>query len=642
MIRKSFVGLTVFLFAVPVLADKKLDDRMMHAASILQEIRGSLDEPPPGLLENAHAVAVFPEFVKVGLLGGAQHGRGVLAKRQASGEWSKPAFVRLTSGSIGLQFGISMSQLIVVFKDPKAVEAISGGQFTLGADAAYAAGNLGGMAGAGTDNKLENQTVALARSRGLFAGAALEGGVLRIEKDSNVEFYNDAIGLDGRRLLEDREVELPPVAEHFLIVLDEAVPPLFPPASAETTASSRALAADALQVAGNGNQPNTAGTTQSDLRNRTSGRTPEAVPAAKGADGNLAQQPAQTSALDAPAAKGTDGNLAQQPAQTSALDAPAAKGTDGNLAQRPAQTSALDAPIPGDASSASLASSGSWVTPDGMERLPHNTATDPASAAVRKTGQSGGVQAANHSVRTASWFTPQGQRLPAGEYPSWSVRPSGPGLMAPIAGKLVDGAMELALESVRNKPEVQGAKIAASLGKGLASGIKYSPRLASPKGSGQPAVTLAVDGGEWVKPVQSASQVASGVGNTLASATGAPLNSNAPALAASVSGAGAFTPAGLPGSASAGLPGNAPVGLPGSAPASLPGSASVGLPGSAPAGLSGSAPAGAPGSGTLGRTPLLSNTGMPRVEKMGPPPPSEWPEAWRQAQKLAGACEPDS
>ena len=228
MMRKAVVGLSMLLLAAPLLAEKELDDRMMHAASILQEIRGSLDEEAPGVLADAHAVAVFPAFVKVGLLGGVRHGQGVLAARLASGGWSKPAFVRITSGSFGLQFGVSMSQLLIVFKDPKAVEAISGGQFAIGADAGYAAGKVGGSAGASTDNKLQNQIVAMARSRGLFAGVALESGVLRIEKDANVEFYNSAIGLDGRKLLEDTEVEMPPVAQHFLIVLDESVPALVP------------------------------------------------------------------------------------------------------------------------------------------------------------------------------------------------------------------------------------------------------------------------------------------------------------------------------------------------------------------------------------------------------------------------------
>lgn len=219
------------MLAAPLAADEALDDRMMHAASILQEIRGPLEQEAPKVLQDTYALAVFPEFVKVGLLGGVKHGRGVLATRLESGNWSKPAFVRITSGSLGLQLGVSMSQLVIAFKDPKAVEAISGGQFTIGADAGYAAGQLGGSATAGTDNKLENRIVMMARSKGLFAGVALEGGVLRVEKDSNVAFYDDAIGLDGRTLLDDEEVELPPVAQHFLIVLGESVPPVSPEAA---------------------------------------------------------------------------------------------------------------------------------------------------------------------------------------------------------------------------------------------------------------------------------------------------------------------------------------------------------------------------------------------------------------------------
>ncbi len=229
--RKAVVGITLFLLAAPLAADEKLNDRMMHSASILQEIRGPLEEEPPGVLKDAYAVAIFPEFVRMGLIGGVKHGRGVLSTRLECGNWSRPAFVRITSGSLGLQLGVSMSQLLIVFKDPKAVEAISGGQFTIGADAGYAAGELGGSATAGTDNKLENKIVMMARSKGLFAGVALEGGVLRSEKDSNVEFYDAAIGLDGRRLLEDEEVKLPPIAQHFLIILGESVPPVSPEAA---------------------------------------------------------------------------------------------------------------------------------------------------------------------------------------------------------------------------------------------------------------------------------------------------------------------------------------------------------------------------------------------------------------------------
>ncbi|MYH33497.1 MAG: hypothetical protein F4133_06780 [Gammaproteobacteria bacterium] len=409
MMRKAVVGITLFLLAAPLVADEKLNDRMMHSASILQEIRGPLEEDAPGVLENAHAVAIFPEFVKVGLFGGVKHGRGVLSTRLDSGSWSRPAFVRITSGSVGLQFGVSMSQLLIVFKDPKAVEAISGGQFTFGADAGYAAGELGGSATAGTDNKLENRIVMMARSKGLFAGVALEGGVLRTEKDSNVEFYNDAIGLDGRTLLEDEQVELPPVAQHFMIVLDESVPPVSP----ETTPASSESESDV------------------DLR-------------------FAEDENAQAVARSAPGE-------------------PAGKDSRGSVGR-------------------------SYIDPD-----------NPRSRAIANApGSASGPQyglGANAAPEAGTWVTPPtGSPQPNGD------QSSGSGLGSRIAGKLVDaaldGAKDLAVDSIRNKPEVQGAKLAARVGGKLASAAKPDPSAPQPSKPAlpEPEATIASNDGTWVTP----------------------------------------------------------------------------------------------------------------------------------------------
>ena len=437
--RKAVVGITLFLFAAPLLADKELDDRMMHAASILQEIRGPLEEDAPGVLQDTYAVAIFPEFVKVGLLGGVKHGRGVLAARLASGNWSKPAFVRITSGSFGLQFGVSMSQLLIVFKDPKAVEAISGGQFAIGADAGYAAGELGGSASAGTDNRLENRIVAMSRSKGLFAGAALEGGVLRIEKNSNVEFYNNAIGLDGRTLLEDEEVELPPVAQHFLIVLDESVPPLSPEAP---PVSWGMKASDNLELAGSA-----AKAAHSNTRN------PAGEDAESASNGELA----------------ADGSV--PPTQ---LPSPALASTAGTL-------------------SPDSGSQGVWITPDGTE-LP-----------------SGNIAPATTSA--ATWVSPEDAASVQGEASQDQERSGGSGLGGRIVGKVTeaawDGAKELALESVRNKPEAQGAKLAAKVGEELIDGAGDGARPRSPpKEPSRPPIATAANNGEWVEPLEAQADLA--------------------------------------------------------------------------------------------------------------------------------------
>ncbi|GEM_PF-1320673 len=426
MMRKAVVGITLFLLAAPLLADEKLNDRMMHAASILQEIRGPLEEEAPGVLENAYAVAVFPEFVQVGLLGGVKHGQGVLATRLESGNWSKPAFVRITSGSFGLQFGVSMSQLLIVFKDPKAVEAISGGQFSIGADAGYAAGELGGSASAGTDNKLENRIVAMARSKGLFAGVALESGVLRIEKDSNVEFYNDAIGLDGRTLLEDTEVELPPVAQHFRIVLGESVPPVL---------------AEAPQASGEGNS-------DVDLRF---------------AEDEDKESVAESSQED------TAGRDSRGMADAQRSATPDASG-------------------------------GSWISPDGRT-LPSGESgleSTPATGA-------GNDLRANVAPEAATWVTPQAENPQSNGDQS-----SGSGLGSRIAGKLVDvaldGAKDLAVSSIRDKPEVKAVELAARAGGKLASSAGSGSSAPAPSARKtplpQPERAIASTDGGWAAPAE--------------------------------------------------------------------------------------------------------------------------------------------
>lgn len=440
--RKAVVGITLFLFAAPLLADEKLDDRMLHSASILQEIRGPLDEDAPGVLENAHAVAIFPEFLKVGLLGGVKHGRGVLATRQASGGWSKPAFVRITSGSIGLQLGVSMSQLLIVFKDPKAVEAISGGQFAIGADAGYAAGELGGSASAGTGAGLQNRIVAMARSKGLFAGVALDGGVLRIERDANVEFYNDAIGLDGRRLLEDTEVELPPVAQHFLIILDESVPPL----SDESELAEGESDAEAdLRFAGDEN----------------------------------------TEAVADP---------------SSAPKNPATPSGDMRVSTEPAFRGST------------------------QSRISTNT---PAASKARMS--------ANAAPEAGMWLTPAGGTASAGGGQS-----SGSGLGSRIAGKIgetaLDAARELAVDSVRDEREVQGAKLAADVGKEVVKAVvpNGSPppkRILSKPGN---AVASTQGAGTWVTPGSPDYGIASG-GVPATAPTGNPAYSTAGSPPSSVS-----------------------------------------------------------------------------------------------------------
>jgi hypothetical protein len=81
---------------------------------------------------------------------------------------------------------------MLVFKSQKSVDGLLRGKFTLGADAAIAAGPVGRRAGAATDAELKAEIYSYSRSRGLFAGVSLEGSALQVDEAANAAYYGVA------------------------------------------------------------------------------------------------------------------------------------------------------------------------------------------------------------------------------------------------------------------------------------------------------------------------------------------------------------------------------------------------------------------------------------------------------------------
>jgi lipid-binding SYLF domain-containing protein len=151
-----------------------------------------LPQIPESLLADAHGVAVVPGMIKVGFVGGVQRGRGVVLLRDDQGRWELPRFLTVTGGSIGWQAGAQSIDLLLVFKTRRSIEGLLDGQFKLGADAAVAAGPLGRNAGAATDVLLQAEIFSYSRSRGLFAGVAVDGSVLQIDTRASQAYYGAA------------------------------------------------------------------------------------------------------------------------------------------------------------------------------------------------------------------------------------------------------------------------------------------------------------------------------------------------------------------------------------------------------------------------------------------------------------------
>jgi lipid-binding SYLF domain-containing protein len=170
-------------------------ETLYSAAAVLTELSEIPAKGiPAGLMADAQGVAVIPRVVKAGFVVAGGGGHGVVVARDKDGNWGEPVFVNFGGGSVGFQAGLEATDVVLVFRDRKSLDRLleGKGKVTLGADAAVAAGPVGRQALAGTDAKLEAEVLSYSRSRGLFAGVALDGSVIRPDANSNAQFKADA------------------------------------------------------------------------------------------------------------------------------------------------------------------------------------------------------------------------------------------------------------------------------------------------------------------------------------------------------------------------------------------------------------------------------------------------------------------
>ena len=142
------------------------------------------------MLSQAHAVLIIPSYIKAGLVWGGAGGSGVLlSQNKETGEWSAPAFYSIASASVGLQIGVSSSEVVMVIMNQRGLRAMMNNKVKLGADLSVAAGPLGVRGEAATSGNLAADIYSYARSRGLFAGVSLEGGLVNMNNSYNKKYY---------------------------------------------------------------------------------------------------------------------------------------------------------------------------------------------------------------------------------------------------------------------------------------------------------------------------------------------------------------------------------------------------------------------------------------------------------------------
>ena len=238
---KRFIALLActMALALPAAAgaDDKTDKRLNEATAVLESFTGLEEKGIPGwMLERAYGIVVAPNVFEIAVAAGGRGGRGVMAVRHADGSWSNPALLNLYGGSFGFQFGMQMTDVVLVLMSRKSVVWSSSGNLTLGVDASVAGGPVGRTASANTDPMLKAQVLSYSRSEGVFLGVAFEGTVIAVDDGANASAYGVS-GILASQVLEGSLGTPSAAAEAFRAALTKATTSTGEPQPAEAASA---------------------------------------------------------------------------------------------------------------------------------------------------------------------------------------------------------------------------------------------------------------------------------------------------------------------------------------------------------------------------------------------------------------------
>jgi len=216
------VILASFLFpAAGACAENKWTNLIEEAGWVLGDIQQMPDQGiPEDLMRSCQAIAIFPNTVSGGFIIGGKYGQGIIMARDPNtGKWSPPAVFTIAGGSFGWQIGGQATDFVLLIMSKRGVDGILGGKFKLGADAAVAAGPVGRAAEASIDLQLKSGILSYSRSRGLFAGAKLEGAIITEHWEADETIYGKS--LSAKEILIRGEAHMPKAADGVLKVLNK-------------------------------------------------------------------------------------------------------------------------------------------------------------------------------------------------------------------------------------------------------------------------------------------------------------------------------------------------------------------------------------------------------------------------------------
>lgn len=167
---------------------------------------------PTQVVKNAKGIAIFTTM-RTGLWVSGSGGSGVLIGRlPETGAWSPPSGIMLHTAGIGFLAGVDIYDCVVIINTYEALEAFKKFRCTLGGEISATAGPVG--VGGVLESEVHKRQAPIwtyMKSKGLYAGVAVDGTIIIERTDENERFYGERISVDeilsGKARHPPRELE---------------------------------------------------------------------------------------------------------------------------------------------------------------------------------------------------------------------------------------------------------------------------------------------------------------------------------------------------------------------------------------------------------------------------------------------------
>lgn len=201
-------------------AEKKVEKATEVFQALMSNPKSSI---PASVIQSSKGIVIIPDLIQAGFFFGGRRGAGIMTVRQADGTWSNPAFITLTGGSFGLQFGAQSTDVVLVFNSQDTInDLLDGSSFKLAGTGAATAGPVGRQEYLPTDARSKAKIYSYVRGReGLFAGISLEGAEMSFDGNRDREFYSRSM-ITPQQIFSDKTLVPPVVVDPLKKSLNEA------------------------------------------------------------------------------------------------------------------------------------------------------------------------------------------------------------------------------------------------------------------------------------------------------------------------------------------------------------------------------------------------------------------------------------